>query len=241
MIVNILYILVLLQWSIFAYIAELLIWLTTVLFDRKRRYIHWFSTFWSRSVFSMNPRWRVEITGFENIPKDQPVMLISNHQHLLDTPLLLHLPLRFRFVGKKELFKVPVLGSLLRMRGDVAIVRGGVSSAKQMVKDCQGLLDRGISVGIFPEGTRTKTGEIGEFHTGAFLVVKRAKVPVLPVVITGDFDAMGKGTLSRKHRITLDVLPVISTQMVEELSLGELTSHAETIIKTHFKSRSCQN
>ncbi len=235
------YLLVLLPWTVVGLLGMFIVWLFTAPFDPKRTAVHVYSRSWGWFLLHPTWRWKVEVEGFENIPKGVPMVIASNHQHMLDTPLLLHLPLKFRFVGKKELFSQPVVGQLLKMRGDVALDRSGLASAKAMVSDCTKFLKLGVSIAIFPEGTRTKTGEIGEFHSGAFLLVKRNRVPILPVVITGSYEAMdGMRGWGPRHKIRMKVLPPITAQMVQEMSLGDLTKHTRDVISTAFDEQRAQ-
>ena len=104
---------------------------------------------------------------------------------MLDIPLMYVLPTTFKWVSKKEVQKMPVFGWVLWMHGDIPVERGSRGSAKQMLERCRQRLSRGTSVIVFPEGTRTKTGEIGRFKDGAFLVAKHAGVGIQPVVIDG--------------------------------------------------------
>lgn len=160
---------------------------------------------------------------------------------MLDIPLLLHLPLHFRFVSKREVYKIPIFGFVLWMRADVAIDRGGTASAKKMVKDCQALLRENISVAIFPEGTRSRTGKINTFHSGAFLLAKRGGVPMLPVVINGNFDAFPGGKFKTHHKFTVKILPPVTTDVIQDSTMDELRDLLETQIKQEHATILCQN
>lgn len=181
-------------------------------------------------------RWHVKIEGEENMDPNQNYLMLSNHQAMLDIPLILHLKKNFRWVSKQEVYNIPIFGWVLWLRGDIAIKRGGASSAKRMVKDCNELFKMGLSVAIFPEGTRTKTGQVNEFHSGAFLVAKMGKVPILPIVINGNYDAFEKKNMWRRHYFTVKILPAIDAEIVSELTMEELRDKVEEIIKKEYNN-----
>ncbi|MEG2755011.1 MAG: lysophospholipid acyltransferase family protein, partial [Mucinivorans sp.] len=141
------------------------VWCYVMVFDSRRRLaMQWYSSFWSKIIYRLNPWWRVEVRGRENLDKSKTYLMLSNHNSMLDIPLLFYVPANFRWVSKYEVYSIPFFGWVLWMRGDVGIHRGGASGAKKMIKECTAFMREGISVFLFPEGTRSKTGQIGEFH-----------------------------------------------------------------------------
>lgn len=236
MIINIIYLTVFFIFTMIAFSIYVVLWIFTVPFDKKRRASQWFSRVWSRGIYMLRIGWHVKLEGLENLDKDQTYLILSNHQAMLDIPLILHLKKNFRWVSKKEVYNIPIFGWVLWLRGDVAISRGGASSAKKMVKDCNSFLRQGISIALFPEGTRTKTGEINQFHSGGFLVAKIGKVPILPVVVNGNYGAFDKKTSSIKRDFTVRVLPAITVEEVEELTMEELRDKVEELIKTEYNN-----
>lgn len=241
MILTILYTVLFFLFTIPAFFGLVILWIFTFAFDRKRIAVWKYSQFWSRYIYRICPWWKVSVEGVENIQPNQPYLIVSNHQHMLDIPLLLHLPLHFRFVSKREVYKIPIFGFVLWMRADVAIDRGGTASAKKMVKDCQALLRENISVAIFPEGTRSRTGKINTFHSGAFLLAKRGGVPMLPVVINGNFDAFPGGKFKTHHKFTVQILPPVTTDVIQDSTMDELRDLLETQIKQEHATILCQN
>lgn len=133
----------------------------------------------------------VQIEGPENIPKDEAVVIISNHQGAADILMLLaYLPCYFRFVIKQELFAIPFFGWYLKKAGFLAIERGESGDARKMLKQAVGLLKAGQNILIFPEGTRSTTGKLQEFKRGSLLLASLAKVRVVPIGISGSFDIL---------------------------------------------------
>ncbi|MFH1347590.1 MAG: lysophospholipid acyltransferase family protein [Candidatus Margulisiibacteriota bacterium] len=138
---------------------------------------------------------KVKVSGLENIPRDKALILASNHQGAADILIVLAcLPIRFRFAIKKELFKIPVFGLYLKKAGYFSIDRKMVLSAYRTVETIIKIIKEGESVLIFPEGTRTKTGELGRFKRGSLLAALKSGAPIIPIAISGSFNIMKKGS-----------------------------------------------
>ena len=154
--------------------------------------------------------------GCERLDEAEGGLVLANHQSFLD-PLLIGLPLQrpISFVARDSLFKVPVVGWMLRNTYVMPISRESASSAS--LRETIRRMQHGFLVGIFPEGTRTETGEVGEFKPGFVALIRRAKLPVYPVGVAGAFQSMGKGSWFMKPvRVRLVYGEPIS---VEELAL----------------------
>jgi len=133
----------------------------------------------------------VKIEGLDNVPKNEALVIVSNHQGAADIMILLaYLPAYFRFVIKKELFKIPFFGWYLRKAGYVSVERGAGEKAHRMFSEAEAVLKSGDNILIFPEGTRSRTGELQPFKRGSLLLAFRAKVRVLPVAIQGSFNIL---------------------------------------------------
>ena len=149
---------------------------------------------------------------------------------MMDIMSIYPLPLVFKWVSKREAYKIPLVGRLLFMHGDIVINRSNPKEAMRFVHT-QGLkwLKKGASVAIFPEGTRSKNGEMGNFTAGAFILAKEAGVPVLPIVIDGTTTMLRKGPwMNWRNRITLKVLQPISAEEIEERSIKEVMEDVHT-------------
>lgn len=228
------YLTVLTLFTVVIFSVFALTWLLTVLFDRNRAVCHHVSRFWSMMIYRLCPWWRIEVTGREHIQPGKPYVVVSNHQAMLDIPLLYVLPFNFKWVSKREVYKIPIFGWVLWMHGDVAIERGGTASAKAMLKSCEDYLKRGVSVILFPEGTRTKTGRVNAFKEGAMILAEQNGVDVLPVVIDGTFDAFGQGGIAAPHTFQVRILPPVTAEEVARCSTRELRDRLHTLmVDTH--------
>ena len=136
----------------------------------------------------------VAIVGRENLPRDRPVVYVSNHQSWFDIlALAANLPGTVRFVFKKELVKVPILGPALRRAGHIMIDRQNLQQALGAYEDVSGVIHAGMSAIVFAEGTRSRTGKLQPFKKGPFVLAIAAQVPVVPVYCAGTFTILPKG------------------------------------------------
>lgn len=163
----------------------LLIWLIVLPFDKQRFVTHWMLVYQSIILSCLIPVWKIQAEGREKAVKGGTYVIIANHQSILDILLINHLRYRFRWISKIENAKVPVLGWYLKMAGYITVNRGNEESKTEMLERSYKCLKQGISIMMFPEGTRSSDGEIGFYKRGAFQLAISAEVPILPVVIDG--------------------------------------------------------
>lgn len=155
-----------------------------------------FGRLWSRAMLAVVGA-RVTYQGLEHIPLGRPCIFMANHQSIVDIWALIRiLPLSTRFVAKQELFRIPVFGWVLATAGFVSIDRSNRMEAIRSLELAAKRIRSGLSLVMFPEGTRTRDGRLRPFKKGAFHLALRAGVPVVPVAITGSFEIMPPGTLS---------------------------------------------
>ena len=161
------------------------IWLLFLPFDRGRVIIHWFLMYQSLILSYLIPIWTIHIEGREKAVRGAAYVIISNHQSLIDILLINCLRYRFKWISKIEIFKVPVIGWYLKMADYIVVDRGNEESKIEMLEKSYDCLKKGISIMIFPEGTRSLNNEIGFFKRGAFQLALEANISLLPVLIDG--------------------------------------------------------
>ncbi|NVB40464.1 1-acyl-sn-glycerol-3-phosphate acyltransferase [Pseudenhygromyxa sp. WMMC2535] len=159
-------------------------WLVITPFDRRRRFSHWYAYTWANHLQRAS-LWRIQVQDGEKMRDDQAYVLVCNHQSSGDILALFSLRKQFRWVAKRVLFGVPFLGWMMAMAGYVGIKRGDPNSRHRMMRRCEEQLAMGNTVAMFPEGTRSETGEMRPFKIGAFVLACRADKPVLPVLMEG--------------------------------------------------------
>ena len=158
----------------------------------RRRTGRWFRRL-GRTFAKVNP-WRIHIDGREHLDPNQVYVIVSNHQSLADIPVITHLRLDTKWLAKAELFRFPIVGWMLRMAGDIPVDRSDhLESAKASVR-CAYYLRQHCSVVSFPEGTRSRDGQVLPFKKGPFLLAIRERVRVLPLVVEGSGTALPRNT-----------------------------------------------
>lgn len=163
--------------------------------------------FWSRSVlwFLLIP---IKVTGQENVDPKQSYVFVANHQSFLDVFAVYGwLPNNFKWLMKKEIRKVPFVGTACAVAGHIFVDRSNPRAALQSMDHIKKELVDGISTVIFPEGTRTKTGEMGRFKQGAFKIAMDMGLPVVPLSLGGFFKAMPSGQIfaNPRSRVSLHI------------------------------------
>ncbi len=186
----------------------------------------------ARVTSNLTPLWKFSTDG--EPPSDidrKPYVVIANHESQADPFLLSHLPWDMRWIAKESLFKPPVVGWILTMGGDIPLRRGERDSVQKMFDECRYTLQNGMSVMIFPEGTRSKDGNLLPFKDGAFQMAIEAKVPILPVALSGTKDCMPKGSawLGEAHA-RARVLAPISTEGLTLADIPRIREEARATI-----------
>lgn len=157
------------------------------------RFINKLQKAWSRSFFRLMLL-PVEIDGTENIEEGQSYVFVSNHQSFCDVFLIYGwLPVIFKWLMKKELRKVPFVGTACAVCGHIYVDRSNPRAAKESLQEIKQKLTNGICTVIFPEGTRSATGELGRFKRGAFQIALDTNLPIVPLALIGCHEVMPKG------------------------------------------------
>ncbi|MBX7081128.1 MAG: 1-acyl-sn-glycerol-3-phosphate acyltransferase [Nannocystaceae bacterium] len=198
------------------------VWAVTAPLDRRRRVLHRFTTLWAALYTWANPLWRVEVRGREHLHDDRVYVMVANHLSLVDIFVLYRIWAHFKWVSKIENFRLPFIGWNMRLNGYVPLRRGDRESVVAMLAQCRTLLREGSSIMMFPEGTRSKTGELKPFKPGAFELACEAGVPVLPIAVAGTFEALPKhGFAIGPARLRVTVLPAIESAELSPAALSE--------------------
>jgi len=201
----------------------LTIWFLTVLFDKRLIILQQFSCFWASQHIWVCPYWLLDMKGRKNIKWGNTYVLVSNHQSLLDILVLYNLFRHYKWVSKAENFKIPMAGWNMTLNRYIKLKRGDRKSIVSMIKDSQNAIEKGSSILIFPEGTRSKTGELQSFKDGAFVIAHRTKTPILPMVLDGTAKALPKrGFILRgKQKLIVRIFEEIPYEKFKGLTIRE--------------------
>ncbi len=202
-------------------------------FDRDRKAALWINRWiWGRLLFAVEPSFPILRQGVERVGPG-PYVMVCNHSSVLDIPSCLGLPLLQRVVGKTSLFRVPFMGWYMSFCKQIPLDASSDESVARFMDRCQDTLNAGISVLIFPEGTRSMDATLQRFHRGAFRLAKDTNTPVLPVAVLGTHRALRKGKLpldSVKSRIRLVAMPALDP--AEHSTARKLSNRAHEAIAT---------
>jgi 1-acyl-sn-glycerol-3-phosphate acyltransferase len=200
--------------------------LMTVPFDRSGRYFRLSPWLWSKSIF-----WifgiKLTVKGADNIGEGNPYVFVSNHASMFDIPAaVIALKGNVNIIFKKELTRIPVWGWALRYGHFIMIDRSNARDAMASIERAARSIQKGSSVILFPEGTRTSDGKLQPFKRGAFSLAVKAGVPVVPLTINGTYSILPKGSVNvRPANISVTVGRPIPTSGLNgkdgELSLME--------------------
>ncbi len=164
-------------------------------FDNAENNVHKVANLWSRILLFICAT-KVEVIGAENILRGRPQVFMANHQSDMDILILLaYVSCQFRWIAKKELFAIPIFGKAMKSAGYIEIDRQNHEKAMQSMDLAALRIRQGKSVMTFPEGTRSRDGEIKAFKPGTFYLAIQSGVPIVPISIIGSGDIMSKRSL----------------------------------------------
>jgi 1-acyl-sn-glycerol-3-phosphate acyltransferase len=218
----VIYLLLIVVWAILVVVAMGVVLLFTFPFDKERKAILALSRPAARMVYLLSPVWRVTVEGRENVVPGKRYVITVNHQSFFDIPLAFFLPIwKFKFVSKVEVKKIPAIGWILGMRGDIAIRRGTSGAATAVMTEGGEHLKVGTSVLLFPEGTRTKDGEIHRYKDGAFRLAAESGTDILPCVMYGT-RGLFNGKRLQPRRLVIRILDPIASERVVSMPAREI-------------------
>lgn len=181
---------------------------------------------------------RIRLIGKEKLPAE-PCVLVSNHVSAFDPMLTLAaLPKRrLAFISKESNLKIPIVGSFIYHAGFHAIDReNGMRALRTLKHAAQLMQSTGLDMGIYPEGTRSRTGELLEFKTGAFLLAKRSEAPLVIMSTKGSAE-VPKNFPFKSTNVELEILEVLDAQRVREMSADDLSTYVRGVLEASLKKK----
>jgi len=199
-------------WAILITVLCVLVAIVASFLKEGGDFAHLVGRFWAKSIVCVS-RVKVSVRGLEHIDPSATYVYMANHQSMFDILALLgYLPVQFRWLAKMELFQIPVFGYSMARVGYISIDRSNRRSAYKSLQEAAQKIAQGVSVMVFPEGTRSTDGQIKPFKGGGFHLAVRSGQPIVPVVIFGSHQVMPKGKLRiRRGQIILSINPPIDT------------------------------
>ncbi len=192
---------------------------------------------WARALCALSLV-RVKVQGNENIDPKASYIFVANHQSIYDIPLVYGwLNNNFKWIMKKELRRLPVIGKTCELMGHIFIDRSHPMRAKQSLEAAKKNLKQGeSSIFLFPEGTRTRNGKIQRFKRGAFTIARDLHLPIVPVTIIGAYDALPKGlNYITPGTIQMIIHSPIDTTYLNDENLNEMVDKVKNTIESKLK------
>ena len=192
---------------------------------------------WARTLCALSLV-RVSVQGSENIDPKASYIFVANHQSLYDMPLVYGwLKNNFKWIIKKEFRKMPIMGKTCELMGHIFIDRSNPMRAKNSLDIAKQNLKQGNnSIFLFPEGTRTRNGQIGRFKRGAFTIARDLHLPIVPITINGAFNALPKGlNYIIPGTIEMIIHSPIDTTKLNDDNLNEMIYKIKTTIQSDLK------
>ncbi len=208
-------------------------------FDPTRRFAHSLGSLWAHSLVKFNLFWDFRVEGVHYLKKDQSYVLVANHASLTDILCLFLLNHHFKWLAKKSLFQIPFFGWAMRVMRYIPLERGQYGSIRQSYGEALEWLRKNVSVVIFPEGTRSRTGEMGHFKAGAFRLALESGRPIVPIVLTGTQEVLSKGNVGfgKPGSAWMIVLPPIETRGLHLDGEATLRKRVETLMREELVKR----
>ena len=198
-------------------------------FDRRGYFAHGCARAWS-SLILATTRVEVRVEGLDRVEPRRTYVFVSNHQSIYDIPVLFwSLPFQLRIIAKDSLGRFPVLGPHLRRTGHMLVDRSRPNRTG-IFEWARLLTSKGLSLIVFPEGTRSRDGHLGKFKGGTLLLAMQAGLPIVPVSVVGSRHVMRKGELTtRPGTVTLVVHPPIETSATQQPSTADVRALSDRV------------
>jgi 1-acyl-sn-glycerol-3-phosphate acyltransferase len=209
------------------------------LYDPAGKKQHWCAQVWCRLI-ARTAGARVRVHGAENIQPGVSYVFLSTHQSYMDIPAMLgYLPAQLRIAAKKVLFRIPFMGWHLTRAGHIPIDRSSTQNAVNSMQRAASYLTRGICAFVFPEGTRSRDGYLHSFKKGGFKLALQARVPIIPITITGSRQVLPPDEIIfQPGPIDMYVDAPIPTTDLTDADLEPLMATVYNIMARHFKENS---
>jgi 1-acyl-sn-glycerol-3-phosphate acyltransferase len=186
---------------------------------------------WAKCILAAS-NIKVTVKGLSNLNPNESYIYMPNHMSNFDIPVLqAYLPVQFRWLAKAELFKIPIFGYAMQQEGYISINRFDRSSAIQSLNNAAEKIKNGVSVIIFPEGTRSRENNIQPFKKGGFVLAVDSGVPIIPVIIHGTWEIMQKKQiLVKPGHVVLEIKKPINTLDYTRKTKDDLMEKVRNII-----------
>lgn len=217
-------------------IVAALVCITGCLFDN-RFWGYWPGMIWGR-IFCFMFLIPVKVSGRENIQEGRSYVIVANHQSFFDIfSLYGYIGIKFKMMLKKEIGQLPFVGWACRSAGFIIVDRESAVNAARSMKEAEKQLTDGMSLIVFPEGTRTRNGQMGRFKRGAFQIAKDLDLEILPITLNGCFETMPSGSWHvNRHPISITIHKAVSIEP-DDSDMRALADRVAGIIESALETK----
>jgi 1-acyl-sn-glycerol-3-phosphate acyltransferase len=221
------WVVVVIVWNVFVF----LVFVSTAWWDRRRWYAGRAFRIGARVLVALNPWWTIEVVGELPPRSSEPFVAVCNHESLADILLVGTLPFDMKWLSKAQIARIPILGWMMWMAGDIIVNRGDARSRGESYDRMAAWIRRGASIMVFPEGTRSRTGDLLPFRNGAFRLALETGRPIQPLVVTGARQAIrADSALFGRARVTVRILEQVSVEGLKLEDVNDLRDRVRTMI-----------
>ncbi|NOZ46175.1 MAG: 1-acyl-sn-glycerol-3-phosphate acyltransferase [Chlorobi bacterium] len=191
--------------------------------------------FWAKSVFIIIGK-NLRINGAENVDKGKKYIVVANHASLFDIPAIMTAFPEISWFGRERLLKIPLFGKILKMIDYVPMKEVTIRNTKEMLENLAEKAE-GKTIGIFPEGTRTVTGQINSFHRGFIYLLRSSKHDILPVTLNGFYSLKPKvlSYINFNAKIDITVHKALSNKELIQKTDKEIIELVKSVIETDYR------
>jgi 1-acyl-sn-glycerol-3-phosphate acyltransferase len=205
--------------------------------DKKLWLLHRLACFWGAIYIWCVPFWSLKIYGRKKLKDKEVKIMMSNHQSFVDILIVNSLFRHYKWTSKVENFKLPFVGWVLSLGKCIRIYRGSGDAWQKFYRQASKTLAQGNTIMVFPEGTRSKTGDMGKFKEGAFLLALQTKTDIQPMVLDGSFKATPKNgwVLTKHQKMVLKVLDPLPYESFKDLTAAQTAKKVHSIIESALR------
>jgi 1-acyl-sn-glycerol-3-phosphate acyltransferase len=205
--------------------------LSTAWWDERRWFTGRVFRFGTRLLVGVNPWWSITVEGTIPPRSTEPFVAVCNHESMADILLIGTLPFDMKWLSKAQIARIPVMGWMMWMAGDIVVQRSDARSRGRSFDQMVEWIRRGASIMIFPEGTRTRTGEMLPFRNGAFRLALETGRPIQPLAVSGTRQAIqADSPLFGQANVTVRILDQVSVEGLGLDDISELRDRVRTMI-----------
>ena len=228
---------VLVSMSVLFFIINLIVWLFSFWWDKRCVAVYLWTALWASCIIWANPLWSTRVIDRKKFKRFKQSVIVSNHQSAIDMCYVFMMFPTGRWISKVENFRVPIFGWTMSVNKAIRLRRGDKTSVLQMFKDVNKAISEGSSIVMYPEGTRSRDGKIGQFKLGAFEIALKNKIGIQAMVQDGAGRALPKHgwIMEGRHKVIAKALDFLPYESFKHMTATELSDHIRELMENAMR------